>query len=405
MSDTQLKRQLVDLVNSGTPPGTMTNPDGASESLMETLTVGDDFKALRDETATGVRSIPERQSIYKRMFVGTFGSGKTHMALSLYHELKLDNDQIIITFDFSRLNGEIDLFQYLLFKGFRTKDAHGYQAGCRYLYERICEQINLDAGDAVVDVAKATLYSLYKYFAQSAEGLVRGLGQMVDRHFGDELKAHLREGKLNDLIEKYKANTSHEFTKFVETLSDLAANPDATGDRFADEVRQLSQEMQGQFLLLDYFFKLCAFAGVKRIVIIADEFEALDAHDTSVEPILAMLRNFHDECRTGASNQVYPSIAMLFFSTDPFLANTVQFSEPGLWRRWEDDFVHLPEPKIEEVVPSILELAERAGYVDDPSALIDDVEEALRVEEREIIKKNRTVVIIDLIKAAFKVIQ
>jgi hypothetical protein len=83
----------------------------------------------------------------------------------------------------------------------------------------------------------------------------------------------------------------------------------------------------------------------------------------------------------------------------------VQFSEPGLWRRWEDDFVHLPEPKIEEVVPSILELAERAGYVDDPSALIDDVEEALRVEEREIIKKNRTVVIIDLIKAAFKVIQ
>ncbi len=364
MSDDQLKRQLRNLAAAQTPLGTLSDPEASDADFLEKITVGDAFVAQRDDAIKAMRALPTEQDILKLMFVGTFGSGKTHMALSLYHALKQDADQLIVTFDFSKLNGDSEMFQYLLVTGLRWQGHYGYQSVCRALFERIAEQLGVDAEQQAVNVVKASLYGIYEHLTESAEGITGVIGNVFNRGLGDEIKDSLRNGTLSELIERYRNQTSHEFIAFIEALADLAANPDAYSGKFEDVVRELSANAHGGFQLTDYLFKLFKFAGFERLLIMGDEFEALSAYgDAFVEHVLATLRDFHDECVAQAARQNYPAIALIFFSTDPFLLDTVQFSDSGLWRRWENHIVELAEPEVEDVIEPMVEIAQESNFV------------------------------------------
>jgi hypothetical protein len=375
----QLKRNLIRLAGAATPSGILSNPDSADLEFIERSTTGDAFKRLAEETLRAIRSLPETLEFFERIFVGPFGSGKTHMGLLLYKRLKRDDDQLLITFDFSRLANNSDDFEYVIVTGMRTGTGYGYQQAFRHLFDRIIDRLNVNFRQKNTSIAKAFLYHLYRYVSDSQAGLSQVIGELVERNFGDEIKTALRNGTLNQLIGQYQQQTSHEFGPFVEALSDLVANPDTYGGEFEEKLKSLS----AKGVLTDIVFKLVKAAGYKRIVMIGDELETLAKSPPSIPQILTVMRSFRDEyiakTRTGGE---YPAVALILFSNTPFLDQFVEF-EPALWSRWHYHVVALPPPDIEQAVETFETLALQAHLIDTPVNKAEIIGEIIPLPDSE----------------------
>lgn len=397
MSDEQYRRELRNLFASKTPLGTLSDPEASDASFLAQITVGGEFHRLVDQIVRDIWEMPRYQTFRQHIVVGTFGSGKTHMALTLYHHLKDHPDQLVSTFDFSTLNGDPELLEYLIITGLRWEGHYGYQRVCSALLERIAQKLNFTFENQTLGAIKAVLFATYRHLVNSTEGWSSVVADALERGLGDEIKDSLRNGTLTALIEKYKTSTTYGFVKFIEALSDLAANPDAYSGPFEAIVRDLSAAGQ----LVDIMFKLLKFAGFERVIIMGDELEALEGfgEDLTVK-VLTQLRGLVDECAAKTNQEAYPATAFVFFATHPFLTETVQFVEPGLWRRWEYDFLFLPDLNVEEAAAPLAEFAEQIQLVNNPIDL-DQLLKAILQDQERLTNQNRPYVMSNLIARLF----
>jgi len=353
MDSNELQMKLKDLKGSGTPLGTLSNPNAADLAFLEQITVGNEFQDLLNETLTEINDLNVSHSAYEKIISGTFGTGKTHFGLLLYKKLVDANEdnRLIITFDFSDIGASPSNFQSLMISGLRIEGGQGYQYACRRIFERILS--NISEANSYEENNKNTFKDTVKFIVSKAYKRVQDsfVGEMIDDKFGNEIKSALRGEKLNQLISEFESETTHEFNEFIETLADLVANPDRNSDKFKEAVQKLSDD----YLLIDILFGLIKSAGYTSIVIIADEVESLKSRDFTRQ-VFNIIRNFRDACFAKAG-RVYPSMALVFLCTPALLADTIRTEEPALWRRWENNISELPEPDIEETVGKFTNLA------------------------------------------------
>lgn len=376
MDSTELQGKLKNLRGSGTPLGTLSNPEVADLAFIEKITVGSDFQNLLNETLMEINDLNIHHSATEKIISGTFGTGKTHFGLLLYKKL-IDTNQdnrLIITFDFSDIGASSSNFQSLFISGLRIEGGSGYQYACRRIFERILN--NLPETSAFAKNDKSTFKNLVKFIGFKAYKRLRHsfIGEMIDEKFGNEIKSALRDNKLNHVILEFESETTHEFNEFIEALADLVVNPDKHSDKFKDTVQKLSNE----HLLVDILFSLIKSAGYTSVIIIADEVESLKSRDLKfTREVFNIIRNFRDDCFAKAGG-IYPSIALIFLCTPSLLEDIIRTEEPALWRRWENNISELPEPDIEEAVDKFTNLAIDAHMINskiDAQQIINKLEQ------------------------------
>lgn len=354
--------RLQNFLRSRTPLGTLTDPEAVDYTFLQKITVGQQFRALATDTVREVRDLPAVAGIFERVFSGGFGTGKTHMALWLYYNMAKvtpDENELIITLDFSRLSNNADHVDYLIFSGMHVAGGYGYRQACTEIFSRLKRHLEIESSDQLKNVLKQFFNSAYRAALDIEQPAVKLIAGVFERNLGDEARNLLRDREIKTLIRDLQSQTTPEFTVFLEELSDLVANPDSAGESFDSLLHDLSEK----HVLLDILFKLLRVAGYTRVVIMADELESLNPKgNLFLQQVLNRNRDIRDTTAQKAGS-AYPAVAMMYFATPPFLDENVQAGEPALWTRWHGAIFPMPEASIDETIEQILPIVRQNGLI------------------------------------------
>lgn len=310
---------------------------------LDYFTVGDHFRQVMLNLELEMLGLLSSPRAIERRIIGGFGTGKTHVLSYIDWMLQCNSpaDSVISRIDLSKLERPSDL-ELLIVREMRPVEGGNYVQLLREAYFRIQNRYMAEyRGVTQKDIEYFFGTVLFGMLGAATGGVISpGLLNLLNTSSPIErFKQFWAGNTIQEIFNRDRIRVGDVYGRFVDDYLQLIRNPNAPPGVFETTARELSAQSK----LADLILRVLAFAGIKMVVVLADELESLKRFDEpTMQQSLVAIRVFRDSFDS-ANRGEYPSIAFICASTLEFAGEQLRKSEPALHSRWDfrDDVIDL----------------------------------------------------------------